>query len=121
MARPKNKLERKLIEQQRLVRLYYQEAGWYPQHVKFLIKECPNYERDKYGYCKNCPCRCYKENNLLVTWTLPKQKFTAVKQHYRSGCTTFYKKHSNKCVRNTKEVYNHGSYKKVFDYAWTVD
>lgn len=35
---------------------------------------------------------------------------------------TFYKKHANRCVRRCKgEIHSGSMYKKIFDYAYTVD
>jgi len=44
------------------------------------------------------------------------------KIYYGENCKRYYKKYANKVVRRYKgEIHNGCSYKKVFDYAWTID
>ena len=42
--------------------------------------------------------------------------------NHKGNCYRFYKKYANRVVRRYKgELHSGGSYKKCFDYWWTVD
>lgn len=47
------------------------------------------------------------------------RKNPVVKDRYGSKALKFYKRLSNKKVRHSSEIYNHCSYKKVFD-SWKI-
>ena len=78
----------------------YQKSRWYrgPEKVK---------GRNYYRYWD---CRPEVDYTILE-YTTPR----------RSKMNKFYKKRSNKKVRQDHEVYNHGLYKKKFDIKWSLD
>lgn len=66
--------------------------------------------------CKIKLDRLYNEGSW---WTVC-DKGTHKIRHYISPRAKHHKKYSNKKVRRTKNIGNHGSYRKVYDYWWEV-
>lgn len=85
-------------------------------HLKYLYKHCNFYPSPVtytdevwvkgYGYVEN-PKPYYKR---------------LYRGNHKHNRYKYYKKYANRCVRRYKgELHSGGSYKKVFDYWWTVD
>ena len=97
----RNKRERDLKHKNHLKYLH-QHCNFYPSPVTYTdeiwVKGCRYVENPK-PYYK----RLYRGN-------------------HKSNRYSWYKKYANRCVRRYKgELHSGGSYKKVFDYWWSVD
>lgn len=115
MARPTNKLERRLSNKNRLRRLYYSNGhNTRNSKVTFLIRDKEDLEDSQ---------DCYYDNakNLFLTWELPACDCSMVEYVRSNSCGKYYKRYSNRVVRRTKEIYKGNQYRKVFDYWWTID
>ena len=97
----RNKRERDLKHKNRLKSLA-ENCNYYPSPVIYTDEIWVK----GYGYVKN-PKPYYKR---------------MYRDNHKGGRYKYYKKYANRCVRRYKgELHNGGSYKKVFDYWWTVD
>lgn len=105
-------------------REHLKKDAQYKSHLKFRADYCNYYPsmvlpRDKNG------------NNLWIAksfpeWSDNKKDIAYYKRYYRGNHNgsryQFYKKYANRVMRRYKEeIHKGGSYKKCFDYWWTVD
>lgn len=97
----KNKRERDLKHKNHLKYLY-KHCNFYPSPVTYTDEVWVK----GYGYVEN-PKPYYKR---------------LYRGNHKHNRYKYYKKYANRCVRRYKgELHSGGSYKKVFDYWWTVD
>ena len=114
MARPTNKLERKLSNKNRLRRLYYSNGhNTRNSKVTFILKSDSKDNRQTIIYDE--------AKGVFLTWELPSVEYTMVEYTKSIPCSKYYKRYSNRVVRHTKEIYKGNQYRKVFDYWWTID
>lgn len=66
--------------------------------------------------CKTKLDKLYNEGGWWTVW----DKGTYKIRHYISPRAKHYKKYSNKKVRKTKNIGNHGKYRGVYDFWWEV-
>lgn len=93
--------------------------------VYFLTKE-PDFQQEKENQHKkwyNGPQKV-KARNYYLYWNRPECADYAIIEYNiprRSKMNKFYKKCSNKKVRQCDDFYNHGLYKKKFDIKWSIE
>lgn len=84
-------------------------------HIKFLAQTYPGYPPPAMPVNKN---GFWNFDDPVGTIYYKK----IYRGNHKGNRYTYFKKHSNRCVRRYKEeLHKGGSYKKVFDYWWTVN
>ena len=87
----------------------------YKNHVKYLAKNYPYYPPPAIPVDED---GCWNFDDPIGTVYYRR----TYKGNHKRNKYTYYKKYSNRKVRRYKgEIHRGGSYKKVFDYWWTVD
>ena len=122
MAKP-HKYFRRLRYKQKLESMAGNNRTYFSR-VYYLTKE-PDPENER----QNSKSRWYrgpekvKGHDYYRYWNKPEIDYAIIEYVIprRSKMNKFYKKRSNKKVRQDHEVYNHGLYKKKFDIKWSLD
>ena len=121
----KHKYFRNLDYKNKLETLYNNTHRSYPARVKFITKEPDTGElkRDiRFPTEVNINFARIGNSNKFEYWDRPEVPYSILKGIYGYGnAKQYYKRHSNKLVRRTKDIYNHNSYRKIFDLWWTID
>lgn len=92
--------------------------------VYFLTKE-PDFQQEKENQHKKWykgPQKV-KARNYYLYWNRPEVDYATIEytSPRRSKMNKYYKKRSNRKLRQDIETYNHGLYKKKFDIKWSLD
>ena len=122
----KHKYFRNLDYKNKLETLYNKTHRSYPCRVKFITKEPDTGELRKdirFPTEVNINFARIGNSNRFEYWDRPEVDYSILKGVYGYGkqVKQYYKRHSNKLVRRTKDIYNHNSYRKIFDLWWTID
>ena len=119
----KHKYFRNLRYKQKLENMAGKNRTYFSR-VYYLTKEPdPENERKDSGKWWYRGPKKAKGRNYYLYWDRPEVDYAIVEYTTprRSKMNKYYKKRSNKKVRQDVETYNYGSYKKKFDIKWSLD
>ena len=92
--------------------------------VYFLTKEPdPRYEREHNLSFRSYPDKKYRGHDYYLYYDRPEVPYSVIEYVDRpyGKNKKFYKKYTSKILRHSKDVLQHGQYRKQFDLWWTID